>query len=283
MSIEGLICLCTVTRSRHVYCFTHEQEKKFVHPYRRLQENCPCTSEQIFARQIKKTRKSGLYLFFVQFPCFSDSSPPLFPVTYQRSPQQINQSSRVFTKQFHWPSYHYMRQSSVDSESRWYLHLFNFKWTYLPASLQEAAKPVCSSFNTIPCLLFFAFDSEWDFLRWSKKYEQANSQPLNLRQLSGFTTVQMRCSIFWNVVRRRLVTGYGRFGENISSKVKNFQKNWTAWSLNIGLICCSEKSVSNYHPKQRNIREQQGASTIYVLTALYHCSTKQIISCHLRD
>jgi hypothetical protein len=74
-------------------------------------------------------------------------------------------------------NYHYIRQSSVDSESRWYLHLFNFKWTYLPASLQESAKPVCSSFNTIPCLFFFFCFWLWMRLSPLKQKIRASKQP----------------------------------------------------------------------------------------------------------
>jgi len=64
-------------------------------------------------------------------------------------------------------------------------------------------------------------------------------------------------SFFWDVMQRRLVASYRRFGMLYRSNFLGSNSSWAAWSLNIRLLAFLEKSVCNYNFRIRNILEEK--------------------------
>jgi hypothetical protein len=100
--------------------------------------------------------------------------------------------------------------------------------------------------------------------------------------------VYLISSFFWEVMWRRLVNrtvSRTTYRPHLQRSKKS-RRTGPLGPRNITGMFFSpprEKSVTNYHPKQRNTPEQQGPPKMYVLTALYVCLMKHYISCLLRN
>jgi len=77
--------------------------------------------------------------------------------------------------------------------------------------------------------------------------------------LQAAAKLQTRCSFFWDVMQRRLVVGYRRFGNNISDPThlresSSLQRD--CWTDDEGLDWLF-RNVGKYQPPLRNIPEER--------------------------